>query len=40
MGTVLMWVAVIAFGLGGIAQIAEGKKLLGLGLLLLSAANR
>ncbi len=38
-GTVLMWIAVVAFGLSGAVQIAEGKRLLGLALVLLAAAN-
>jgi hypothetical protein len=36
---ILMWVAVAAFGLSGAIRILEGKKLLGLALLLLAAAN-
>ena len=39
MGTVIMWVAVVTFGLSGIVQIAEEKRLLGLALIWL-AANR
>lgn len=39
LGDILTWVAVVAFGLSGAVRILEGKKLLGLALLLLAAAN-
>lgn len=38
-GTVLMWIAVVAFGLSGAVRVEEGKRLLGLALVLLAAAN-
>lgn len=39
LGDILMWVAVAAFGLSGAVRMLEGKKLLGVALLLLAAAN-
>ena len=38
-GTVLMWIAVVVFGLSGAVRIVEGKRLLGLARVLPAAAN-